>query len=77
MVTYTVYHAADARLGIMLPINLVKDITAQFLFQTFCVEHSCQTVTFLLLVTQDGENLRMEVTITVTGDAELKFTAMA
>lgn len=51
----------------MLPINLVKDITAQLLFQTFCVEHSCQTVTFLFLVTQDGENLRMEVTITLSG----------
>ena len=77
LVTDTVYHAADARLGIMLPINLVKDITDLLLCQTFCIEHSCQTVTFLLLVTQDGEDLRMEVAITVTGDTELEFTAMS
>ena len=73
----TVYHASDACLGIMLPINLVKDITDLLLCQTFCIENSCQTVTFLLLVTQDGEDLRMEVAITVTGDTELKLTAMS
>ena len=60
-----------------MELNGAKDITDLLLCQTFCVENSCQTVTFLLLVTQDGEDLRMEVAITVTGDTELQFTAMA
>ena len=61
----------------MLTINLVKDITYLFLCQPFGVEYSCQTVTFLLLVAQDSENLRMEVAITVTGNTKFKFATMA
>ena len=54
LITDTVHHTADTRFRIVLPINLVKDITYQFLCQSLGVEHSSQTVTFLLLVTENG-----------------------
>ena len=66
-------HPADARLGIVLAVDLVEDIADLFLRQPLGVEDACKTVAFLLLVAKDGQNTRMEVTVAVSGDAELKF----
>ena len=57
----------------MLTIYLVKNIADLFLCKSFGIKYSGQSVTFLLLVAQDGQNLRMEVTVTVARNAELKL----
>ena len=66
-------HPADARLGIVLSVDLVEDVANLLLRQPLGVEDSREAVAFLLLVAQDGQNTRMEVAVAVSGDAELKF----
>ena len=66
-------HPADARLGIVLAVDLVEDVANLLLRQPLGVEDARESVAFLLLVTKDGQNARMEVAVAVSGDAELKF----
>ena len=73
----TLNHPADARLGVVLTVNLIKNISYLLLGQPFCVQHSCQSVTLLFLIAQYGKNLWMKVAITVSRYPELKFSAVA
>jgi hypothetical protein len=57
----------------VLAVDLVENVADLFLRQPLGVEDTSQTVAFLLLVTKNGQNARMEVAVAVAGDAELKF----
>ena len=61
----------------MLAVYLVEHVPDLLLSQPLSVEDTCKAVALFLLVAQYRKNLRMEVAITVTGDAELQTTAMA
>ena len=61
----------------MLAVYLVEHIANLLLSQSLCVKHTSKTVAFLLLVAKNRQYLRVEVAVTVTGDAELQTTAMA
>ena len=63
--------------GVMLTIDPVKDISYLLLRKTLGIKHSCQSVAFLLLVTQYGEYLRMKVAVSVAGYTELKLSAFS
>ena len=65
------------QLGVVLTVNLIKNISNLLLGQPLCVQHSCQSVTLLFLIAQYGKNLRMKVAITVSRYPELKFSAVA
>ena len=73
----TLDHPADARLGVMLAVDLVKDIAHLFLRQPFGVEDTGKPVAFFLLVAKDGQDTGMEVPVAVAGNADLKFFPVA
>lgn len=74
--TDAIDHPADTGLGIVLAINLVKDIPDLLLCKTFGVQDSGQPVTFLFLIAKDGKYLGMEVVVTVTRNAEFQFPSL-
>ena len=60
----------------MLTVYLVEHIAYLLLCQPFCVKDSCESIAFLLLIAKYGQNLRMEVAVSVARYAEFKFTAL-
>ena len=73
---YIFHHTADAGLGVMPTIDLVKDISYLLLRKTLGIKNSCQPVAFLLLIPQYGEYLRMKVAVSVAGNTELELPAL-
>ena len=54
--TNTIYHPADAGLGIVLAVNLVKDISDLFLRKPLSIQDSSQPVTYFLLITKNSKS---------------------
>ena len=61
----------------MLAVYLVEHIADLLLGKSFGIKDSGQSVAFLLLVAQYGQNTRMEVAVAVTRYTELKFFSLA
>ena len=69
-------HSGDARLAVVLSVDLVEHLTYLTLRQALRIEASSQLLALLFLVPKDGQDLRMEVAETVPGYPELKFSTM-
>ncbi len=60
----------------VLTVNLAEHVCDLFLCKSLGVESPRKTVTFLFLIAQNGQNLWMEVAVTVARDAKLQFLTL-
>lgn len=61
----------------MLSVYPVEHIADLLLGKSFCIKDAGKPVTFSLLVSQDGEYPRMEVSVSVARNAKLQFAPLA
>ena len=57
-------------------VSLAEDIAYLLLSKTFGIQRPGKTVAFLFPIAEDGQYLRMEVAVPVTGNAEFQFPAL-
>ena len=59
----------------MLTVYLAENIRYLFLCQPFGIKNTGKPITFLFLISQNCQYLRMEVPVTVSRNAKLQFPA--
>ena len=69
-------HPRNARLAVVLAIDILEYLADLILRKTFCVKRSGKALVFILLMAQDRQDPWMEISIAITWYPERQRTAM-